>query len=203
MKFSVVGYYLYGAPANGNTLQGQLFLRPLRDAVAALHGFQFGNIAEENLSRSSDEVQLTLDKGGRGEVSAASQWQEAHSPLQVILQASLLESGGRPVTRRVEQAIWPADTLPGIRPQFAAKAVYDYRTDTTVNQPIVDEDSNAAFDIVYANAQGEKKRCLVYRCGSSASVATITGTGRKAKAGSRSLIKRSGGGRADAGSERG
>ncbi|EDW8351968.1 hypothetical protein BG175_003686 [Salmonella enterica subsp. enterica serovar 6,8:-:1,2] len=128
VKFSVVGYYLYGAPANGNTLQGQLFLRPLRDAVAALPGFQFGNIAEENLSRSLDEVQLTLDKGGRGEVSVASQWQEAHSPLQVILQASLLESGGRPVTRRVEQAIWPADTLPGIRPQFAAKAVYDYRT---------------------------------------------------------------------------
>ncbi|EAU1105053.1 alpha-2-macroglobulin family protein [Salmonella enterica] len=157
VKFSVVGYYLYGAPAIGNTLQGQLFLRPLRDAVAALPGFQFGNIAEENLSRSLDEVQLTLDKGGRGEVSAASQWQEAHSPLQVILQASLLESGGRPVTRRVEQAIWPADTLPGIRPQFAAKSVYDYRTDTTVNQPIVDEDSNAAFDIVYANAQGEKK----------------------------------------------
>ncbi|SUH22010.1 lipoprotein [Salmonella enterica subsp. enterica] len=24
VKFSVVGYYLYGAPANGNTLQGQL-----------------------------------------------------------------------------------------------------------------------------------------------------------------------------------
>lgn len=68
VKFSVVGYYLYGAPAIGNTLQGQLFLRPLRDAVAALPGFQFGNIAEENLSRSLDEVQLTLDKGGRGEV---------------------------------------------------------------------------------------------------------------------------------------
>ncbi len=157
VKFSAVGYYLYGAPANGNALQGQLYLRPLRDAVQALPGFQFGNIAEENLSRSLDEVQLTLDDHGRGEVITNSQWQETHSPLQVILQASLLESGGRPVTRRVEQAIWPADTLPGIRPQFAAKAVYDYRTDTTVNQPIVDEGSNAAFDIVYANAQGEKK----------------------------------------------
>ncbi|MDU4171911.1 MAG: alpha-2-macroglobulin family protein, partial [Citrobacter freundii] len=109
------------------------------------------------LSRSLDEVQLTLDDHGRGEVTTNSQWQETHSPLQVVLQASLLESGGRPVTRRVEQAIWPADTLPGIRPQFAAKAVYDYRTDTTVNQPIVDENSNAAFDIVYADAQGEKK----------------------------------------------
>ncbi|RPH25347.1 alpha-2-macroglobulin family protein [Citrobacter youngae] len=157
VKFAVVGYYLYGAPANGNALQGQLYLRPLRDAVPALPGFQFGNIAEENLSRSLDEVQLTLDDHGRGEVTTNSQWQETHSPLQVILQASLLESGGRPVTRRIEQAIWPADTLPGIRPQFAAKAVYDYRTDTTVNQPIVDENSNAAFDIVYADAQGEKK----------------------------------------------
>ena len=157
VKFGVVGYYLYGAPANGNTLQGKLFLRPLRDAVAALPGFQFGDIAEQNLSRSLDEASLTLDEKGRGQVTTSSQWQEAHSPLQVILQASLLESGGRPVTRRAEQAIWPASELPGIRPQFASKAVYDYRTDTTVNQPIVDEDSQAAFDIVYANAQGERK----------------------------------------------
>ncbi|SUG64981.1 lipoprotein [Salmonella enterica subsp. enterica] len=190
VKFSVVGYYLYGAPANGNTLQGQLFLRPLRDAVAALPGFQFGNIAEENLSRSLDEVQLTLDKGGRGEVSAASQWQEAHSPLQVILQASLLESGGRPVTRRVEQAIWPADTLPGIRPQFAPK-----RYTTTVRiPPLINRLSTKTatpHSILFTpTRRARKKRCPVYRCGSSASVATITGTGRKAKAGSRSLIKK-------------
>ncbi|WP_039055887.1 alpha-2-macroglobulin [Enterobacter sp. Bisph1] len=155
--FNVNGRYLYGAPASGNSLQGQLFLRPLREAVPALPGFQFGDITEENLSRSLDEVHLTLDKQGLGEISTPSQWQDAHSPLQVILQASLLESGGRPVTRRAEQTIWPAQTLPGIRPQFAAKAVYDYRTDTTVNQPIVDEGSNAAFDIVYADASGTKK----------------------------------------------
>ncbi|WP_312771413.1 hypothetical protein, partial [Escherichia coli] len=54
-------------------------------------------------------------------------------------------------------AIWPAAELPGIRPQFASKAVYDYRTDTTVNQPIVDENGNASFDIVYADASGAKK----------------------------------------------
>ena len=42
VAFNVTGYYLYGAPANGNSLQGQLFLRPLREAVAALPGFQFG-----------------------------------------------------------------------------------------------------------------------------------------------------------------
>ncbi len=90
-------------------------------------------------------------------MTTSSQWQDSHSPLQVVLQASLLESGGRPVTRTVKQPIWPAEALPGIRPQFTLKDVYDYRTDTTVKQPVVDENSNAAFDIVYADVKGEKK----------------------------------------------
>lgn len=157
VTFAVAGAYLYGAPASGNQLQGKLFLRPLRDAVAALPGFQFGDIAEENLSRSLDEVQMTLDEKGHGEVTTASQWQDSHSPLQVILQASLLESGGRPVTRTVQQAIWPAEALPGIRPEFTLKDVYDYRTDSTVKQPVVDENSTAGFEIVYADAAGDKK----------------------------------------------
>lgn len=84
VKFSVVGYYLYGAPANGNTLQGQLFLRPLREAVSALPGFEFGDIAAENLSRTLDEVQLTLDDKGRGEVSTESQWKETHSHYRLF-----------------------------------------------------------------------------------------------------------------------
>jgi uncharacterized protein YfaS (alpha-2-macroglobulin family) len=156
VSFQIAGRYLYGAPASGNSLQGQLFLRPLREAVSALSGFQFGDINEENLTRNLDEVQLSLDEQGKTTVSADSQWSDVHSPLKLVLQASLLESGGRPVTRRAEQAIWPADALPGIRPQFASKEIYDYRTDSTRTQPIVDEDSSAGFDVVFANAKGEK-----------------------------------------------
>ncbi len=156
VNFQIAGRYLYGAPASGNSLQGQLFLRPLREAVSALPGFQFGDINEENLTRNLDEVQLQLDEQGKTTVSTDSQWADVHSPLRLVLQASLLESGGRPVTRRAEQAIWPAEALPGIRPQFASKEIYDYRTDSTRIQPIVDEDTNAGFDIVYANAKGEK-----------------------------------------------
>ncbi|MEW7311899.1 alpha-2-macroglobulin [Buttiauxella gaviniae] len=156
VSFEISGRYLYGAPASGNSLQGQLFLRPLREAVTALPGFQFGNINEDNLTRNLDEVQLQLDEQGKTTVSTDSQWSDVLSPLRLVLQASLLESGGRPVTRRAEQAIWPAEALPGIRPQFASKQVYDYRTDSTRTQPIVDEDSSAGFDVVYANAKGEK-----------------------------------------------
>ncbi|MFS2222056.1 alpha-2-macroglobulin family protein [Pantoea sp. B65] len=156
LTFAVNGRYLYGAPAAGNRLQGQLFVRPNRDAVAALPGYQFGDINEDGLKRSLDEFDVTLDAQGDAAVVVPSDWQEAHSPINIILQGSLLESGGRPVTRRVAQAVWPADALPGIRPLFGNKDVYDYRSDSYRSQPMVEEGSNAAFDIVLANARGEK-----------------------------------------------
>ncbi len=60
-------YYLYGAPAIGNTCRAT-FLRPLRDAVAGCATVSsFGNIAEEMLFAQHGRVQ-PLDKGGRGEV---------------------------------------------------------------------------------------------------------------------------------------
>ncbi|WP_235263625.1 MG2 domain-containing protein, partial [Nitrincola sp. A-D6] len=40
--FTLEGRYLYGAPAAGNRLIGQLFVEPLREAVPELPGFQFG-----------------------------------------------------------------------------------------------------------------------------------------------------------------
>ncbi len=50
--------------------------------------------------------------------------QQVTSPLNLIVQASILESAGRPVTRRVVQAVWPAPKeLPGIRGRFQGEEV--------------------------------------------------------------------------------
>ncbi|MBK0098641.1 alpha-2-macroglobulin family protein [Erwinia sp. S63] len=155
VTFNVEGRYLYGAPAAGNELQGQLFLRPAREAVAALPGYQFGDITEE-LKRSLDDVDEKLDENGKLQLNVESSWAESHSPLNLILQASLLETGGRPVTRRATQSIWPAPALPGIRPLFNSESVYDYRTDRYRDEPTVPENGLAEFDVVYANPQGEK-----------------------------------------------
>ena len=155
VSFAVEGRYLYGAPASGNELQGQLFLRPAREAVTALPGYQFGDITEE-LKRSLDDVDEKLDESGKLQLNVESNWAESHSPLNLILQASLLETGGRPVTRRATQAIWPAPALPGIRPLFNSESVYDYRTDRYRDEPTVPENSLAEFDVVYANPQGKK-----------------------------------------------
>jgi len=156
-QFAISGRYLYGAPASGNTLQGTLLLRPLREAVKALPGFEFGAVNEENLSRTINEFDVQLDENGQ-QVTLVDNpsWSSVKSPISLIVQASLLESGGRPVTRRAEQAIWPAETLPGIRALFGTKDVYDYQVDRYKKLPMVDEESIAEFEIIYADQQGHK-----------------------------------------------
>ncbi|MDR0277106.1 MAG: alpha-2-macroglobulin family protein [Paucimonas sp.] len=117
-EISVNGRYLYGAPAAGNRLSGQVYVRPLREAVPALPGYQFGSVTEGDLSHDMDLEESVLDANGEATLSIASEWAEARSPLQLTVQASLQESGGRPITRRLEQPIWPADHLPGLRGLF-------------------------------------------------------------------------------------
>lgn len=117
-EISVNGRYLYGAPAAGNRLSGQVYVRPLREAVPALPGYQFGSVTEGELNHDLELEESTLDANGEATISVASEWAEARSPLQLTVQASLQESGGRPITRRLEQPIWPADHLPGLRGLF-------------------------------------------------------------------------------------
>ncbi|VDY34911.1 MG2 domain [Morganella morganii] len=155
--FEIEGHYLYGAPAAGNQLTGQLFMRPDREASAKLPGFEFGDIQEESLTRTLDEFDETMDDSGELAFTISNDyWKEVKSPFKLILQASLMETGGRPVTRRADVAVWPAAKMAGIRPVFAKKEVYDYRTDKYVSQYSMDEDSLAEFEIVYTDRQGNK-----------------------------------------------
>lgn len=142
MNISVVGRYLYGAPAVGNSLSGQVYVRAAREAVAKLPGYLFGDINEKYLNQNIDFTEFNLDSEGKGTIKLDSQWREVKSPLQLIVQAGLQESGGRPIVRRVIQPVWPANELVGIRPLFEDKEV--------------DQGSNVEFDVVLANYQGDK-----------------------------------------------
>lgn len=142
LSVAVEGRYLYGAPASGNSITGQLYVRPLRDAVTALPGFQFGAVVDDSLKQDIDLDELLLDEDGRAQIELDSQWSQVQSPLNLIVQASVLESAGRPVTRRVTQTVWPALQLPGVRGIFQGESV--------------DADSQAEFELVLTNPQGEK-----------------------------------------------
>jgi uncharacterized protein YfaS (alpha-2-macroglobulin family) len=141
-RFQVEGRYLYGAPASGNRLTGQVYVRPLREAVKALPGYQFGSVTEEELSQDLELEETTLDAQGKATVGVENRWAEAKSPLQLILQASLQESGGRPITRRLVQPVWPAERLPGLRGLFDGENV--------------DGDGLAEFEVLLADPAGNK-----------------------------------------------
>ncbi len=141
-EISVNGRYLYGAPASGNRLSGQAYIRPLREAVPALPGYQFGSVTEQELSQDLELDETTLDASGDATLSIESKWSEARSPLQLTVQASLQESGGRPITRRLEQPIWPAERLPGLRGLFDGEET--------------DGDGPVEFELLVADRNGNK-----------------------------------------------
>ena len=141
-RIQVNGRYLYGAPAAGNRLSGQAYVRPLREAVPALPGYQFGSVTETELTQDLELDEVTLDQAGKATVAIESRWAEARSPLQLTVQASLQESGGRPITRRLEQPIWPAERLPGLRGLFEGEET--------------DSDGPVEFEVLVADRDGNK-----------------------------------------------
>ncbi|MGE7992624.1 alpha-2-macroglobulin family protein [Pseudomonas sp. NPDC089554] len=141
-QVQVDGRYLYGAPAAGNRLSGQAYVRPLREAVAKLPGYQFGSVTENELSQDLELDEVTLDQAGKATLEIESRWAEARSPLQLTVQASLQESGGRPITRRLEQPIWPAERLPGLRGLFDGEET--------------DSDAPVEFEVLVADREGNK-----------------------------------------------
>lgn len=109
-------------------------------------------------------MDLKLDASGKAQLTVENQWDQLHSPLNLILQASLLETGGRPVTRRATQAIWPAEALPGIRPLFGNKAVYDYRSDSYHDEPTVPEQAwpNSTLSMPTVRAKNWRQRSWMF-----------------------------------------
>ncbi|WXL26552.1 alpha-2-macroglobulin [Ectopseudomonas mendocina] len=142
VTFDVTGRYLYGAPASGNRLSGQLYVRPAREAVEKLPGYQFGSVTEGELSEDIELDEIKLDDDGHGQIHQESRWSEVKSPLNLTLQASLQESGGRAITRRISQPVWPADRLPGVRGLFDGEEV--------------DADGLAEFEVLVADINGNK-----------------------------------------------
>lgn len=156
VSFDIKGWYLYGAPASGNRLDANLYLKKV-DTIAGLDDFKIGSATEENPYRELDSLELKLDSDGLTEINIENNyWSGSSSPLKVVLQASLLDSGGRPVTRYATQTIWPAPKLPAIRALFENSEYYDWNSDNYFERPTVDINSNAEFEIAYVDLDGEK-----------------------------------------------
>ncbi|MWN31218.1 alpha-2-macroglobulin family protein [Gilliamella sp. Pra-s60] len=156
INFDVKGWYLYGAPASGNSLEGNIYLRKM-DSIPELADYKIGDVTDKNIARQLDNVETTLDKNGSVQVAVdTSNWGKLSSPVNVVLQASLLDSGGRPVTRYASQAIWPSVQMPAVRALFSQSPYYDWSTDRYEKSPTVDKGDNAEFEVAYVDVEGNK-----------------------------------------------
>lgn len=118
-EVGVDGRFLYGAPAAGLALEGDLRLRSVRDR-AGHPGFRFGLADEETLTNQVPLGALpVLDDAGQAKIDVVLGALPATSrPLAANLAVRLVETGGRAVERTATMPVRPAGMMIGIRPEF-------------------------------------------------------------------------------------
>jgi uncharacterized protein YfaS (alpha-2-macroglobulin family) len=139
---NVTGAYLYGAPADGNRLDGVVRVRAERELFESLEGFEFGLIDDEDYTDTWEIGEIDLDDAGKGSLDVENKWKDMKSPVLVSLRASLYESGGRPVSRGIRRIFWPAPALIGVKPTF----------DTDFVEP-----GGLSFEVVQVDPDGKQK----------------------------------------------
>ncbi|WP_026619694.1 alpha-2-macroglobulin family protein [Ensifer sp. WSM1721] len=121
IEVAVDGRFLYGAPAAGLTLEGEISVKPTRESEA-FKGYVFG-LADEEASEDSRlplEGLEPLDENGKSvfnvdltEVPATTQLLNANVTVR------MREAGGRAVERSLTLPVKPEGPMIGIKPEFS------------------------------------------------------------------------------------
>jgi len=138
----VAGRYLYGPPAAGLSVEGDITVRPSPRDVPGFPGFKFG-LADEQIS----PVRKPLDKlpatnaDGKAEVAVElPALAKTNRPLEADVIIRLRESGGRTIERTVTLPVDMKRPRIGIRPLFKGQ---------------VGEGDTAGFEAIVLDAAGK------------------------------------------------
>lgn len=120
------GDYLYGAPAADNRIAARVTVKPNHYPLQQLKDFYFGRVTNDDDIQETELADKHLDKQGKVDWLLPNLWGSVRFPTQIVFEASLFESGGRPVTRRTRQNIWVGESLIGVRPLYQEKIVQPF-----------------------------------------------------------------------------
>ncbi|MGC4410861.1 hypothetical protein D4A92_03595 [Rhizobium rosettiformans] len=141
---SADGRYLYGAPAAGLTLEGEVVIRPTT-SHPDFPRYSFGLSDEEGIEdmRLPLEGLDALDDDGLAEIDVAlTDLPSTTRLLNADTVLRLRESGGRAVERTLTLPVTPDGPMIGIKPEFEGE---------------VSENSNAAFNLIALGPDGERQ----------------------------------------------
>jgi alpha-2-macroglobulin len=141
-EVTVDGRFLYGAPASGLDLEGELAIAPSKERPG-LPGYQFGLADDEAKAERKplDNLPATDANGKARFPVALAELPASTRPLQADIVVRMSEAGGRAVERKLTLPIAPATTMIGVKPLFAGRSLGDGET--------------ANFDVIVASADGK------------------------------------------------
>src|SRR5437879_9561130 len=125
VELKVNGHFLYGAPASGLQLDGDMLVAPA-SSRPGFAGYQFGVADEETTSNERTPIENLPEADANGvatfPVSLAKQ-PTSTRPQEAQIFIRMAEAGGRAVERKLVLPVEPAIHLTGAKPLFGDKSV--------------------------------------------------------------------------------
>ncbi len=138
---TIDGHFLYGAPAAGLPGQLAVTLRAAENPYPNLPGYRFGLAQEEVAPQRSELPGFTTNRNGQAEVELGlPKPPESTRPLEAVVRATLLDVGGRSVSRDLILPVRHQPFAIGIRPRFEGEGV--------------PEGATASFDVLAVSPDG-------------------------------------------------
>ncbi|MCK1637301.1 alpha-2-macroglobulin family protein [Bradyrhizobium sp. 157] len=145
VELKVAGKFLYGAPASGLQLEGDMLVAPAASGRPGYPGYQFGVADEETASNERTPIENLPEADANGVATFPVSLAKAPTstqPQEAQIFIRMVETGGRAVERKLVLPVAPTAALIGIKPLFGDKSVA--------------EGDKAEFDVVFVSPDGKQ-----------------------------------------------
>ncbi|WP_315832619.1 alpha-2-macroglobulin [Bradyrhizobium prioriisuperbiae] len=143
VELQVDGRFLYGAPASGLSIEGDMLVAPA-DSRPGFAGYQFGVADTETASNERTPLEDLPEADANGKATLKVSLPKPPSstrPQEAQFFVRMVEAGGRAVERKLTLPVAPQGNMIGVKPLFADRNVA--------------EGDNANFDVVVAAPDGK------------------------------------------------
>ena len=141
VELKVDGHFLYGAPASGLQLEGDMLVAPASERPG-FAGYQFGVADEETTSNERTPIENLPEADANGVATfpvSLAKPPSSTRPQEAQIFIRMAEAGGRAVERKLVLPVAPATAMIGVKPLFGDKSVA--------------EGDKAGFDVVFVVAR--------------------------------------------------
>src|ERR1700737_165447 len=144
VELKVDGHFLYGAPASGLQLEGDMLVAPASERPGFAR-YQFGVADEETTSNERTPIENLPEADANGVATfpvSLAKPPSSTRPQEAQIFIRMAEAGGRAVERKLVLPVAPAAAMIGVKPLFGDRSVA--------------EGDKADFDVVFVAPDGKQ-----------------------------------------------